>query len=54
MLFFRTEILFAYSAELAYKIFGKVFPLYAGFILIIDPAAYIAYIFHEVSPFGLL
>ena len=45
-LFFGSELVFANAAELAGEIIGKIFPLCALFVFIIDPAAYLAYIFH--------
>ena len=44
-LLFRTEILFAYTAEFTGKIIGKIFPFHTGLFFVIDPAADIAYVF---------
>ena len=45
-LFLGGEVVLADAAELAGEIVGQVFPLHAGLVLVIDPAADIAYVFH--------
>ena len=45
-LLFGGELVLADAAELASEIVGQVFPFGALLILIIDPAAYIAYVLH--------
>lgn len=49
MLFGRAELVFAYAAEFALEILGKVFPLNAGFLFVINPAANFAYVFHFLT-----
>ena len=52
---FRRELIFSYAAQRALKILGKVFPFCAGCnsivritdSFIINPTAYITYIFHK-------
>lgn len=54
-LFFRAEVVFIYAAKSAFEILGKIFPLCAGLdtefrcaqFFVINPSAYIAYIFHS-------
>ena len=46
VLLFRREVVLASAAEFAGEVIGEVFPLHAGFLFVIDPAAEIAYIFH--------
>ena len=47
-LLLRREVVLAHTAKLAGKILGKILPLYAGFVLVIDPAADLADIFHVI------
>lgn len=46
LLFFGRKILFAYATEFAGEVGGEVFPLDAGFFLVVNPAANIADILH--------
>ena len=46
-LFNRAEVFLAHAAQLADEVFGQVFPLHAGFLFVINPAAHIANIFHS-------
>lgn len=51
LLLFGAELILAYAAKLAGKIFGQFFPFYALFLFVIDPAAYVANIFHSSVSF---
>ena len=42
------EVILAHAAELTGKIFGKVFPFYAGLVFVVHPAANIADILHAI------
>ena len=48
-LLFGREVILTDAAELAGKIVAQLFPLYAGFLFIVDPAANIAYVFHNIT-----
>ena len=44
---FFAELVFTDTAELTGEIFGEIFPLYAGFLFVVNPAANITNITHN-------